>query len=144
MFFLIIIVFDLTQMNVLYLIPILSKEHFFVPLILSKYQEIEIVWVPMDSLLLLKFFKSCNAFYHDSMIFTPRELFTYVVIIKLIILMLSKLILQMVCISFSAIVITVTPLIVAIRRGGLSPLFPAVTRTVSIWPSELFVYLNSK
>ena len=78
------------------------------------------------------------------MIFIPRELLTYVVIIKLIILLLIQLILQMDCISFAEIAIAVTRLGVTLRRRGFYPLFPAMTRTVGIYPSDLFVYLNIK
>ena len=78
------------------------------------------------------------------MIFTPRELFTYVVIIALIILMLSELIIRFVCISFAVIAIDVTCLGVTLIRGGFSHLFSALTSTVGICPSELFVYLNIK
>ena len=78
------------------------------------------------------------------MFFTPRELFKYVVLIALIISMMGQLILWMVCISFAEIATAVTRLRETLIRVGFSPLFPAVTSTVGIFPSELFVYLNIK
>ena len=58
--------------------------------------------------------------------------------------MLIQLIIQMVCISFDAISITVTRIGVPLIWGGFSLLFPAVTSMVGICPSELSVYLNIK
>ena len=91
---------------------------FVVSMLLSKDQTSDIIRVRMSSLFSLKFFECCNAHYHSDMLFTPRELFTFVVIVTLIILMLSQLILWMVCISFSSISIDVTLLGVTLRRGG--------------------------
>ena len=145
MFFLLVVVFDLTQMTIFCLITILYKEtNFVVSLLLSKYQTKEIVRVTMSSLFSLKFFERFNARYHSNMIFTPRELFTYVVIIMLIIWMLGQLILRVVCISFSDISIGATSLRITLRWCGFSLIFPSMTSTVGIYPRELFLYLNIK
>ena len=67
-------------------------------MLLSKDKTSEIVSVSMASLFSFKFFEHFNSQYQFNIIFTMRELFKYVVIITLIILMISELILQMVCI----------------------------------------------
>ena len=71
-------------------------KNFVVSLILSQGKTSEIVRMPMASLFSLKFFERFNTRYHFNMIFTPIELFTYVVIIALIILFLGQHILRMV------------------------------------------------
>ena len=63
---------------------------FVVPLILRKDEINEIVSFPMASLFSLNSFERCNARYYYNMVFTPRELFTYVVIITLIICLNAK------------------------------------------------------
>ena len=73
------------------------------------------------------------------MFFTPIDIFTYVVIITLIILILSQIILWMVCIPFADIPISVTCLRVNIRRRGLSPQFPAAASTVGFLPRNLSI-----
>ena len=97
----------------------------------------------MASLLSWKFFEGCNACYYSKKII-HRELFTYVVIITLIILVISQLILWIVCISFDTISVYFTSLKVTLRRGGSYPIISADTRTVGIFPSVLFVYLIIK
>ena len=79
--------------------------NFFMTLLLSEDKTSEIVQVPMASLFSLKLFERYNARYYCNMLFTPREIFTYVVIITLTIIMLIQLILQIVCISFTVITI---------------------------------------
>ena len=71
---------------------------------------------------------------------TPRDLFTYEVIITLRILMLSQLILQMVYIYFSMIAIAVTHLEVTLRRGDFAPLIPSEARMVSFCSIVLVFY----
>ena len=107
-----------------------------ISLLLRKYKAGEIVSVPMDFLFSLKFFERCNDRYYCNMLFTPIELFTYIVIITLIILMLIQLIFQMFFISFSAIYIVVSRLGVTRRQGSFSPLFPAVTSMIGFCPSS--------
>ena len=111
----------------------------FVSLLLSEDKTSEIVRVPMAYLLSLKFFEHCNDHYHSNIIFTPIELFTYVLIITLIILILSQLIIQMFCISFAVISINVAHLGVTLRRGSFSPRFPADTSTVGFFPSSFLI-----
>ena len=74
-------------------------------------------------------------------IFTPREMFTYELIITLIILMLSQLIPQIFCISFAAISIAVIRLGATLRHDGSSPLITVDTSMVEISPTVLFLYL---
>ena len=86
----------------------------------------------MDSLLSLNFFERCNARYYRNIIFTPRELFTYALIIKLIICLDDKSThpsdgLNLI---YLRLPLTVTCPGVTLRWGDFSTIFPDVTSMV--------------
>ena len=95
----------------------------------------------------LNFFETCSARYHRNMIFTPREMFKSVVINTLSNINTKSThpsdSMHFMYLRFPS---TVTRLVVTLRQGGFSPLFPAATSTVGFCPSKFLIircYQNS-